>query len=195
MLWIKTAICSHTSATVAGWHTVRNPVRADAPACNARLARLTVSASHSLLRSSNRWTGSLVHRRRRNRTAWLGERTRTCKCRFKKILLARRKFSLCGRLCWPSRGGAWLSQGFGYDVHGVRSAQVASLRLFAGRRSAPIGSAVASRPDLVVFFFRLRSRGGYPFVEESQGWQEAVSPLFWKDANEHAEPSLRSPRD
>jgi hypothetical protein len=39
MLWIKTAICSHTSATVAGWHTVRNPVRADAPACNARLAR------------------------------------------------------------------------------------------------------------------------------------------------------------
>ena len=52
MLWIKTAICSHTSATVAGWHTVRNPVRADAPAFDARLARLTVSASHSLLRSS-----------------------------------------------------------------------------------------------------------------------------------------------
>src|ERR1700730_17471523 len=35
----------------------------------------------------------------------------------------------------------------------------------------------------------------YPFVEESQGRQEAVSPLFWKEANEHAEPSLRSPRD
>src|ERR1700730_76232 len=52
MLWIKTAIWSHTSATVAGWHTVRNPVRADAPAFDARLARLTVSASHSLLRSS-----------------------------------------------------------------------------------------------------------------------------------------------
>ncbi|MFZ1088713.1 MAG: hypothetical protein WAN75_05515 [Xanthobacteraceae bacterium] len=52
MLWIKTAICSHTSATVAGWHTVRNPVRADAPAFDARLARFTVSASHSLLRSS-----------------------------------------------------------------------------------------------------------------------------------------------
>jgi replicative DNA helicase len=30
------AMCPHTSATVAGSHTVRNAVRADAPACNTR---------------------------------------------------------------------------------------------------------------------------------------------------------------
>src|SRR4029077_9001114 len=68
-------------------------------------------------------------------------------------------------------------------AHGVRSAQVASLRLLAGRRSAPIGSAVASRPALLVFSFSLRSRGSYPCVEESQGGQQAVSPLFWKECD------------
>src|ERR1700730_9181716 len=41
----------------------------------------------------------------------------------------------------------------------------------------------------------LQCKVRYPFVEESQGGQEAVSPLFWKEANEHAEPPLRSPRD
>src|SRR5580704_17527668 len=39
MLWIRTAMCSHTSATVAGWHTVRNPVRADAPGLQCALSR------------------------------------------------------------------------------------------------------------------------------------------------------------
>jgi len=40
----------------------------------------------------------------------------------------------------------------------------------------------------------LRKRG-YPPVEDLKGGQEAVSRLFWKDANKHAESSLRSPRD
>jgi hypothetical protein len=44
---------------------------------------------------------------------------------------------------------------FGCDAHGVRNPLVASLRLLAGRRSAPIGSAVASRPALVVLLLQV----------------------------------------
>jgi hypothetical protein len=40
-------------------------------------------------------------------------------------------------------------------LHDCDAALVASLRLLAGRRSAPIGSAVASRPVLVVLLLQV----------------------------------------
>src|SRR4029077_3596240 len=86
-------------------------------------------------------------------------------------------------LCWPSRRRRRAEAGcLAPTLTASGAPWAASLRLLAGRRSAPIGSAVASRPALL-FSFRLRSRGSYPSVEVSQVGQEAVSPLFWEECD------------